>query len=143
MAEILSLEGTTVKIGTENGKVTSVPIASLAFANPVVGDKVSVYKDGEKFIIKRVSSAHSDHSNHGDRRTVSKVAYILLCFFLGWLGIHRFMRGQVGIGICMILFGWLTAGIWWLVDFIISLTKLSAYSGSDTFVFTPDGRWVK
>ena len=52
------------------------------------------------------------------------------------------MRGQIGIGIIMLLFGWLTFGIWWLVDFIISLVKLSAYPG-DYYVFTPDGRFVK
>lgn len=77
-----------------------------------------------------------------DRRTINKVVYILITFFLGGLGIHRFMRGQIGLGILMLLLGWLTFGIWWLVDFIISLTKLSVYDGED-YIFTANGGWVK
>lgn len=48
----------------------------------------------------------------------SKVAAILLCFFLGGLGIHRFYVGKIGTGILMIItLGGL--GIWTLIDFII------------------------
>jgi TM2 domain-containing membrane protein YozV len=77
-----------------------------------------------------------------DRRQVNKVLYVLMSFFFGGIGVHRFLRGQVGIGIVMILVAWLTLGIWPLVDFIIGLTKLSVYRGDD-FVFTPDGRWAR
>lgn len=46
------------------------------------------------------------------------VPTILLCFFLGTLGIHRFYVGKIGTGILMLLtLGGL--GIWTLVDFII------------------------
>lgn len=46
------------------------------------------------------------------------VPAILLCFFLGFLGVHRFYVGKVGTGILMILtFGGF--GIWTLVDFIM------------------------
>ena len=49
------------------------------------------------------------------------VPAILLCFFLGFLGIHRFYVGKIGTGILMILtLGGL--GIWTLVDFIIIVT---------------------
>lgn len=77
-----------------------------------------------------------------DRRSVSKVLYVLMAFFFGALGVHRFLRGQVGLGILMIFVAWLTLGIWPLVDFIISLVKLSSYPG-ENYVFTPDGRWVR
>ena len=143
MAEILALENNEVKIGEENGGITSVPLASLHFANPQVGDKVKVYRDGDTVIVKREESITNNVISHdGDRRKINKIAYILLTFFLGFLGVHRFMRGQVGLGILMLLFGWLTFGIWWLVDFIISLTKLSVFPGDD-YVFTPDGRFTK
>lgn len=49
------------------------------------------------------------------------VPMILLCFFLGGLGVHRFYTGKVGIGIIMLLtFGGL--GIWIMIDFIIIAT---------------------
>jgi len=46
------------------------------------------------------------------------VPTVLICFFLGGLGIHRFYVGKVGTGILMLLtFGGL--GIWALIDFIM------------------------
>ena len=43
---------------------------------------------------------------------------MLLCFFLGGLGIHRFFVGKRGTGILMLItFGGL--GIWWLIDLIM------------------------
>ena len=41
----------------------------------------------------------------------------LLCaIFLGGIGVDRFLIGEVGKGICKILFGWMTCGIWAFVD---------------------------
>ena len=143
MSEILVISSSTVKVGEDNGAVTELPIASLHFSNPAVGDKVRVYKDGDTYIVKREeTSTNAIVTNDGDRRKVNKIAYLLLTLFLGFLGVHRFMRGQVGVGILMILIGWLTFGIWWLVDFIISLIKLSVYPGDD-YIFTADGRFTK
>ena len=143
MSEILEINASTVKVGKDDGNMVEIPIATLHFSNPKVGDKVRVYKDGKTYVVKREDPTVSEIvTNDGDRRKINKVAYVLLTFFLGGFGVHRFMRGQVGLGVVMILFGWLTLGIWWLVDFIISLVKLSAYTG-DVFVFTPDGRFTK
>jgi TM2 domain-containing membrane protein YozV len=49
------------------------------------------------------------------------VPTVMLCFFLGALGIHRFYVGKIGTGIVQLLtFGGL--GIWALVDFIMVVT---------------------
>ncbi|MBV1850304.1 TM2 domain-containing protein [Catellatospora tritici] len=45
---------------------------------------------------------------------------VLLCFFLGVLGVHRFYVGKVGTGILqLITFGGL--GVWTFIDFIMIL----------------------
>lgn len=51
----------------------------------------------------------------------SKIVLALLCFFLGVLGVHRFMVGKIGTGLLMLVtLGGM--GIWTLIDFIIILT---------------------
>ena len=46
------------------------------------------------------------------------VPTLLLCLFLGVLGVHRFYVGKIGTGILMILtFGGL--GIWSMIDLIM------------------------
>ncbi len=45
------------------------------------------------------------------------VPAVLLCFFLGSLGVHRFYLGKIGTGILMLvtLGGF---GIWTMIDFV-------------------------
>lgn len=51
----------------------------------------------------------------------SKVTLIIVCLFLGGLGIHRFMVGKTGSGIAQLLtIGGL--GIWALIDLIMIIT---------------------
>nr|WP_120491616.1 TM2 domain-containing protein [Corynebacterium lactis] len=79
----------------------------------------------------------------------SKVAAILLCFFLGGIGAHNFYLGHSGRGIAQLLltiFGWATAiifvgffllaavSIWVLVDFVMLII------GSGSYKYDSEGR---
>jgi TM2 domain-containing membrane protein YozV len=69
------------------------------------------------------SSASPARSTEQVVKTVSqksRLAVVLLCFFLGFLGIHRFYVGKVGTGILWLFTGGLV-GIGVLVDFIMAL----------------------
>ena len=53
---------------------------------------------------------------------------LLLCFFLGVFGVHRFYTKHTGIGVAQLLtFG--GCGIWALVDFIMIL--MNSYKDAD------------
>lgn len=46
---------------------------------------------------------------------------LLLCIFLGYLGIHRFYTGNTVIGIAQLCTGG-GCGIWWIIDAIMLVT---------------------
>lgn len=51
---------------------------------------------------------------------------LLLCFFFGWIGIHRFYTKNMDIAVAQLVLGILScgiiSGIWSLVDFILILS---------------------
>ncbi len=51
----------------------------------------------------------------------SRLVAAILCFFLGWLGVHRFYVGKAGTGILIIVTFGGFFGIWPLIDFIMIL----------------------
>ena len=56
-------------------------------------------------------------------------ATVLLCFFLGMLGAHRFYNRQIKTG-CLMLITLGGAGIWYLYDLITLLVgKYKGYKG--------------
>ena len=148
MAEILKINANEVKIGTDSGKVVTVPIATIGYPDPQEGDQVNIYKDGNTYIIKKVPSATGTLFQDGPdgSKSINKHLFVWLgTFFFGGFGVDRFLRGQVGVGICKLLFGWLTLGIWPLVDWIIALTKAygSAYGNTENLTFDASGNYTK
>ncbi|MFV0469531.1 MAG: NINE protein [Dysgonomonas sp.] len=68
---------------------------------------------------------YSQQQSSNDNRWL---ATLLLCWFLGYLGVHRFYTGSTGLGLIQ-LFTLGGCGIWWLIDFILILTN--SYHDSD------------
>ena len=67
---------------------------------------------------------------HGVNKEVDNqwLVTLLLCWFLGVFGVHRFYTGHIGIGIVQLLtLG--GCGIWTLIDLIIIIT--GSYKDSD------------
>jgi len=58
----------------------------------------------------------------------SKIVALLLCIFLGMLGVHRFYVGKIGTGILYLLTGGL-CGIGWIIDIVL----IAAGSFKDQF----------
>jgi hypothetical protein len=50
--------------------------------------------------------------------TYSGLVALLLCFFVGYLGIHRFYVGKIGTGILWLVTGGIF-GIGWLIDLVV------------------------
>lgn len=50
----------------------------------------------------------------------NRLAALLLCFFLGVLGIHRFYVGKIGTGLLYLITGGI-AGLGVIIDFIMIL----------------------
>lgn len=145
MAKIIKIDGEIVSIGTDDGKIKEVKISDLSF-DPSVGDEVEVFENENSMIISKKKSTSEEKANSGininvnsspnvyaanNMRSVSKVVYCLLAFFLGGIGIHKFYVGKTGPGIAYLLFCW--TGIPALIafiEFIIALCKPADADGN-------------
>ena len=65
-----------------------------------------------------INESHNEQNNQKER--TEWLIVLLLCFFLGFLGIHRFYVGKTGTGIVQLLTCG-GCGIWALIDFIMIL----------------------
>lgn len=58
-----------------------------------------------------------------EKKTFNRWVLAIICFFLGALGVHRFMVGKIGTGVLYLLtLGLLGIGV--LVDFILILAGM-------------------
>lgn len=88
-------------------------------------------KDDKNIIINNNNTASSSASASASAATggfgnfispKSRLVTLLLCIFLGWLGIHRFYVGKVVSGIIMVLLMFTGIGeVWLFIDFIVIL----------------------
>ncbi len=66
------------------------------------------------------------NANVSGKKACNKWVAFLLCFFLGYLGAHKFYEGKVGMGI-LYIFTFGLFGFGWLVDIIVLLLKPNPY----------------
>jgi len=106
---IASTNNTVIKDVVKNNKVNHNPINIFPNA-----DNKKLNK-----IVKKAEKAAPLGSKGGDKNWLVAV---LLCFFLGGIGIHRFYLGYTTIGIIQLLtLG--GCGVWALIDFIRIIIK--------------------
>lgn len=99
---------------------------------------MEIFKDDTEVIISKKSSSigetvinefnnfGSNGSNYNSYygKEVNKLAYVLLAFFVGSFGIHKFYAGKTGMGIVYLLFCWTgIPGIIGVIEAIMALVK--------------------
>ena len=89
----------------------------LSYKDLIPSDKVLAFKSA----LERASD--SDYDKLILTKTYNPTTTLLLSIFLGGFGVDRFYIGDVGVGVCKLLFGWLTFGIWPLVDIFCCYKK--------------------
>ena len=135
MSKILQISSESVTIGLDDGSLQDYPINCCNGFKPEIGIEVEVYSDGTKtLIVKKVSIQnvikHPNSVEQNGRHKVNKLAYVLLTFFLGGIGIHKFYSGHIFLGILYLLFCW--TGIPSLIafiEFIIAICKSADENG--------------
>ena len=96
---------------------------------PKCGKQVEELKaDQPSVVINNSNNNTNSNVNINGRmgREKNKWVAVLLCFFLGGIGAHKFYEGKIGMGI-LYIFTFGLFGIGWLIDFIVLLTKPNPY----------------
>ena len=69
----------------------------------------------------------SNVNNNGyGRKPLNKWTAFILCVLLGYLGVHKFYEGKVGMGL-LYFFTFGLCGFGWILDCIILLLKPNTY----------------
>lgn len=152
MGEIIKIEIDSLVVGMDDGSVVRVNLSDVNFL-PQIGDRVKVFKDDKGYLVskikeenivekgstpdydfgKNVPDDRSKVTNNyyintsiPNKKKVNKLAYVLLAFFLGGFGGHKFYSGKIGTGILYLIFSrTFIPAIIAFVEFIIALTKPS------------------
>lgn len=77
-------------------------------------------------IVINNANTNTNVNNVVGGRLKNKWVSVLLCFFFGWLGAHKFYEGKIGIGILYLCTCGL-CGVGALIDFVTLLFKPNPY----------------
>jgi len=125
----------------ENNKIENIKNALDLNDNDLINVGISILGDRKK-ILSLIEQKRSvlvrantllKNVGKGEGRRIDKNIFIWVGTFLfGSLGVDRFMRGQILVGIVK-LFTFGLGGIWTLIDFIYALTMYNEYK--EEFIF--------
>ena len=113
-AERVQAASLALEVAAKDGKVSYSELKTIA--TDLKGKKLTLKeKIALKIFGKKISSKATSQSANGSGK--SQLVALLICFFVGGLGIHRFYLGYTWQGIVQLLtLG--GCGIWSLIDFI-------------------------
>lgn len=127
MAKIIKIEGSTVTIGMDDGTIKEVNTVDCSGFTPAVGVEVDVFSAENKVIVSKKAVPLTANAPH----SVNKVGYVLLAFFLGGIGIHKFYAGHILLGFIYLIFCWtFIPGFIAFIEFIIGLCKTADEKGN-------------
>ena len=125
----------------------------MAAICPVCNQKVSIFeeeysrgkslhrdcvKEFESQPGKYLEDTKSDRSEKSEPGDKDFITTLLLCIFLGGLGVHRFFVDKMGTGVLMLVtLGGL--GIWWIIDIILIVTGSFEDSEGRVIAYQPAG----
>ena len=98
-------------------------------------DCVKEFESQPEKYLEKTKSDKSEKSEPGDKDFITT---LLLCIFLGGLGVHRFFVDKIGTGVLMLVtLGGL--GIWWIIDIILIVTSSFEDSEGRVIAYQPAG----
>lgn len=147
MAKIIDIKSDIICIGLDDGSIEEVRTVDLNFV-PHIGDEVEVFKTETKTIVSKIEKnkdmaqggininlqqnvGAGEQTVYQSGKVVNKIVYLILAFFLGGIGIHKFYAGKIGTGILFLLFCW--TGIPALIafiEFILAIFKKADANGN-------------
>lgn len=156
MKNIIKINDDIVYVGDKNtGSIIEVRVTDCTF-EPTIGDAVEIFSNEtctivskaevieERKVISTDDRIHinivNDNSHKNDLsaasfrsniHVVNKVTYLLLAFFLGGVGAHKFYAGYTTAGILYLLFFWTWIPMLIsLIEFVIGCCKASDSQGN-------------
>lgn len=90
------------------------------------GRQVEQLKSEQPQVVVNNTNTNVNRNFNGGGKPVNKWVSFVLCLLLGYLGIHKFYEGKIGLGILYLL-TWGLCGIGWIIDCIVILCKPNPY----------------